>query len=90
MLQLPCEVSEGLRPAEATVRITDENNRGHFLPVDRELLNEEGGRYYLPVTLVHVDERKKRALVGLPIETDSGYNRLWVRQKQLVVSETDE
>jgi hypothetical protein len=86
--QLICEVSEGLRPSEATVMVTDVQNFRHFLPVDRDLLAEEGGRSCLPVGLIHLDEGQKLALVELPIETDSGTRRIWVKQRQLVRSGT--
>jgi hypothetical protein len=86
--QLICEISEGLRPSEATVMVTDAQNLRHFLPVDRDLLTSENGRSYLPVGLVHLDETKKLALIELPVEADSGTSRIWVKQKQLVLSET--
>ncbi len=84
MAQLLCQISEGLRPAEANVRIEEYNGIPHYLPAHRDFLTREGGNYYLPVTLLWIDEAKKVALVGLSIETDSGANRLWVKLDQLM------
>jgi hypothetical protein len=49
------------------------------MPVERGLLTEEGGKYYLSVGLVHVSHERKTALVSLPVEADSGAHRVWVR-----------
>jgi hypothetical protein len=83
MATLICEVSEGARKAEATVTVKDYQGRREFLPVDRELIADEGGKHYLPVTIIHIDETKKLALVGLPVEADSGAHRIWVKFSQL-------
>jgi len=83
MDMLICEVSEGARSAEATVTVKDVQGRREFLPVDRQLIVEEGGKHYLPVTIVHIDEAKKLALVALPVEADSGAHRIWVKRSQL-------
>jgi hypothetical protein len=79
MAQVLCEVSEGLRKSEATVKLTTYDDRPEFLPVDRGLLTEEGGRWYLSVGLIHLSHEKKAALVSLPVEADSGAHRVWVR-----------
>lgn len=83
MAQVLCEVSEGLRKAEATVRLITYDGRPEFLPVDRGLLSEQGGRYYLSVGLIHVSHEKGAALVALPIEADSGAHRVWVKLDHL-------
>jgi len=79
MAQVLCEVSEGLRDSEATVRLTSYDGRPEYIPVDRGLLSNEGGRYYLSVRLIHINLEKNAALVSLPVEADSGAHRLWVR-----------
>lgn len=78
MAQVICEVSEGLRKAEATVMVEDVYGAHHFLPVDRHLLSQEGNTSYLPVGIIYIDENKGIALVELPLEADSGVSRLWV------------
>jgi hypothetical protein len=79
MAQVLCEVSEGLKKSEATVKLPTYEGRPEFLPVDRGLLSEEGDRHYLSVGLIHISHEKKAALVSLPVEADSGAHRVWVR-----------
>jgi hypothetical protein len=33
---------------------------------------------YLPVGFVEIDRRRRRVLIELPAEADSGANRMWV------------
>ena len=83
MAQVLCEVSEGLRSAEATVKLSVYDGSHEFLPVDRGLLSEEDGKQYLSVGLIHISDEKKAALVSLPVEADSGAHRVWVRVDRL-------
>ena len=83
MAQVLCEVSEGLRDSEATVKLTSYDGRPEYIPADRGLLSNEGGRYYLSVGLIHVNVEKKAALVSLPVEADSGAHRIWMRLEYL-------
>jgi len=78
MAQVLCQVSEGLRASEATVRLTGYDGRPEFLPVDRGLLSMEGNSCFLSVGLIHISGEKKAALVSLPVEADSGAHRVWV------------
>ena len=78
-----CQVSDGLRTAEATVRLTSYDGRPEFLPVDRGLLSREGNNDYLSVGLIHISGEKQAALVSLPVEADSGAHRVWVNLDQL-------
>ncbi len=78
-----CEVSEGLRKSEATVKLTTYDGRPEFLPVDRGLVTEDGGRFYLSVGLIHISKDKDAALVALPVEADSGAHRVWVKLDHL-------
>ncbi len=79
MAQVLCEVSEGLRSSEATVKLITYDGRPEFLPVDRGFISEEGGKHYLSVGLIHISHEQKAALVALPVEADSGAHRVWVR-----------
>jgi hypothetical protein len=83
MALVHCEVSEGLRQSEATVKLLTYDGRPEFLPVDRGFLSEEGGKHYLSVGLVHISHEKKAALVSLPVEADSWAHRLWVKLDHL-------
>jgi hypothetical protein len=78
MAQVLCEVSEGLRNAEATVKLVGFDGRPEFLPVDRGLLSEEGNRHFLSIPIIHINQEKKAALIALPVEADSGAHRIWV------------
>ncbi len=79
MAQVLCEVSEGLRKSEATVKLTSYDGRPEYVPVDRGLLSEENGRHYMSVRVIHISHEKKAALVALPVEADSGAHRVWVK-----------
>lgn len=79
MKHMICEVTDGLRPAEATVMVRDFSGRSQFLPLDRRMLARANGHYLLPVYIVHQDDSKGVALVELPDEADSGTWRIWIR-----------
>ena len=81
--QLACEVSEGLRHAEASVKVTDYHDSTEFFPLDRGMISEDGGVNSIPVFLIRYSPERDFALVGLPVEADSGTNRIWVRTSDL-------
>ena len=83
MAQVICEVSEGLRKSEATVKLVTFEGRPEFLPVDRGMLSTEGDRHFLSVPIIHISQEKKAALIALPVEADSGAHRVWVHFDQL-------
>jgi hypothetical protein len=60
------------------VGVPDETNNRQYLRVAKGYVVREGGKTYLPVGIVHLDYRGKRALIELPQEADSGTRRLWV------------
>lgn len=60
------------------VRVTDESHFSHTLRVGKGSLVELGSKVYLPIGVVHLDHKNKRALIELPQEADSGTSRLWV------------
>jgi hypothetical protein len=88
MAHIICEVTEGLRPAEATVAVRDYTGRMEYLPVDRGILTRANGKHLLPVRLIYQDETKSAAFVELPDEADSGVSRLWVRLTDVQTPET--
>jgi len=92
MAQICCDVSEGLRGSEATVMIQDFSGEKHFLPVDREMLHKprkNSTQHLLSVRIVSTDKDAGAALVELPVEADSGANRIWVNSKGLVSKERE-
>jgi hypothetical protein len=76
--EIECTVAPGFLPGELAVGVPDENAHRQHLRVNKNLVAEVGGKHYLAVGIVEVDYRRKRALVELPHEADSGANRLWV------------
>jgi len=83
MALVRCEVSEGLRESEATVKIATLEGRSEYLPVDRGMLVVEDKADFLAVRLLYTDNGKNAALVSLPVEADSGAHRVWVRLSEL-------
>ena len=83
MAQVVCEVSPGLRDSEKTASVKDVFNRRLHLRVEDGFITAEGGRHYLPIGVVGIDEAKDLALIELPHESDSGISRLWVRRSDL-------
>ena len=88
MPKLYCKVSEGLRKAEATVTVSEYDGTVQHFPLDRGLIATTGGKPAIPVGVVHYAEngREERlALVSLPVEADSGTQRIWVKLSDLIV-----
>jgi hypothetical protein len=81
-----CETSDGLRASEVTAIVRDFYGKRHFIPVDRDFLSKEGKNSYMPVGLLRINEAEEAALVQLPVEADSGANRLWVKRADLLKS----
>jgi hypothetical protein len=83
MAQVVCEVSPGLRDSEKTASVKDVFNRRLHLRVEDGFIATEGGRHYLPIGVVGIDDARDLALIELPHESDSGISRLWVRRSDL-------
>ena len=60
------------------IKVYDVEGRNHTLRVGKGALLENAGKRYLPVGLVFVDHKGKRALIELPQEADSGTSRVWM------------
>jgi hypothetical protein len=87
MPKLYCKVSEGLRKTEATVTISEYDGTVQHFPLDRGLIATTGGRPTIPVGVVHYarnGQDEGLALVSLPVEADSGTQRIWVRISDLI------
>lgn len=61
----------------------DYAGRVHYQRVERDFLSDFEGVSYLPVGVVHIDDRKQMALIELSHEAETGANRLWVTRDQL-------
>lgn len=81
---LECETRPGLRESEAGVTVYDLAGRPQRLRTEWGLLRKEGDRYYLPIGVVGKHPEEDRVLIEFPHEADSGANRIWVRQDQLL------
>ena len=60
------------------VGVPDEGGNRQFLRVSSGAVDRVGDRAYLQVGIVELDRKRRRALVELPHEADSGVSRLWV------------
>ena len=84
MASIRCtHISEGLRPSEVVASFVDFHGRKHAIRVERDFLTEQAGEIFLPVGIVHADQKNKAVLIELPHEAETGANRLWVREEQL-------
>jgi len=87
MAQLRCTVTDGLRKAEATITIKDHEDVSQYFPLDRGMISQEDGSNTIPVSLIQYNRDRKFVLVGLPVEADSGSQRIWVKTEDLQVLE---
>jgi hypothetical protein len=76
--EVRCEVSEGLLDTDITVCVRDVNGWRQCLHVTPTMVNRYDSQPYLPVGLIEVDHKRRKALIELPTEADSGANRMWV------------
>lgn len=53
---------------------------GHseYFSIEERFLKLDCGQYFLPVQLIGQDKAQNITLVQLPVEADSGANRVWV------------
>jgi hypothetical protein len=77
--QVECEVTNPNALFETEiVGVPDERDNHQFLRVGKGFVIRDNGKTYLPVGLVELDRKNRRALIELPHEADSGVRRLWV------------
>ncbi len=77
MCQVHCEVSDGLRPSEKTVRIPVHDGGIEEVSLDSSLVNKD------TVTVALVHRGDKYSLVELPRETATGKWRIWVHNSKI-------
>jgi hypothetical protein len=78
------EVSEGLRPGEATVAVRSLKGKREFLRVSEKGLRRDNGRQYLAIGVVYQDPDSRAYLIEFPHEADSGANRIWVPEANVL------
>lgn len=77
--EVRCDVfTGGILPGGVTARVEGLDGRNQFVQVTRGMINRELDQSYLPIGIVEVDRRGRRALIELPVEADSGANRMWI------------
>jgi len=76
---IPCRVSPGLRDKEVLVEVRDFRDKPEAMPLDRAFIIYRKNKPYLPVRVLHVHEGDRAALIALPVESDSGAHRIWVK-----------
>jgi hypothetical protein len=81
------EVSEGLRPSEATVAIKSLRGHREFLRVSSKSLHKSNGHNYLCIGIVHRDPESRAFLIEFPHEADSGANRTWVPEQSILIDQ---
>jgi hypothetical protein len=57
------------------------------MPLDRDFVVHRGHGTYLPVRVLHRDERQGAVLIALPVESDSGAHRIWVKSEGALETE---
>lgn len=83
-LSLRCEITDGPRPGFKSVGVPSIEGHAEYFSIEERFLSNRGGELMLPVIVIGRDRRYDTALVQLPVEADSGANRVWVHGNQLV------
>jgi hypothetical protein len=76
-------VNPGLRASERTVGVKDFSGNINYFRVDEDFLTADSGKSFVPVGVVHRNAEKRAVLVELPVEADSGSNRIWIQAADL-------
>ncbi len=85
---LKCDVTEGPRPGFKAVGVASIEGFVEFLSIEDRFLVTQGHEFLLPVRVIGRDKKYDTVLVQLPVEADSGANRVWV--KSATVASFDE
>jgi hypothetical protein len=86
MYRLKCDVSDGPREGFKEVGVQSIEGHKEYLAIEARFLIPSGGGWFLPVRTIARDPRHNTVLVQLPVEADSGANRVWV--KEAILSDT--
>jgi hypothetical protein len=83
MTLLKCEVTEGPREGYKAVGVASAEGFTEYFSIEERFLVNDGGTYRLPVRVIGNDKKNKTYLIQLPVEADSGANRVWVTEDAL-------
>ncbi len=78
MSRIKCKVTDGPRAGFKEVSVPSVEGHDEYFTIEDRFLVVREGDYLLPVRLIARDPQNKTALVQLPVEADSGANRVWV------------
>jgi hypothetical protein len=84
MAMLRCDVTEGPREGFKTVAVPSMEGHPEFLAIEEKFLTKQGDQFFLHVRVIGEDRKSKATLVQLPVEADSGANRVWIHPDNLV------
>ena len=83
MALMKVEISDGPREGLKTVGVPSFQGHTEYLSIEERFLAKRGDDLLLPVRVVGFDRKQKVYLIQLPLEADSGANRVWVREALL-------
>lgn len=89
MALVHCEVSEGPRPGFKLIGVQDAEGQKEFLVIEERFLVKSEGETFLPVQIIGKDPQQNVTLIELPVEADSGANRVWVPSNELHSKQPD-
>jgi hypothetical protein len=78
MALIKCVVTDGPRKGFKAVEVLSVEGRSEYFSIEERFLVKKDNSYQLPVRLIARDPRYDTALVQLPVEADSGANRVWI------------
>lgn len=84
MALIRCEITAGPRSGFKSVGISGAHGQMEFIAIEDRFLVPRNDTSLLPVHIISEDRRNKQLLVQLPVEADSGANRVWIKKDQLV------
>lgn len=84
MALLQCEVLVGLRAGFKEVEVSSVEGHKEYLALEERFLVRHEDDYLLPVRIIAQDRAQDIVLVQLPVEADSGANRVWVWRQHVI------
>ncbi len=87
---LHCEISDGPRQGFKTVGIESVEGYNEYLSIEERFLAKRCDEMRLPVSVIGQDRKQGIVLIQLPVEADSGANRVWVRKESVQDGVPDE
>lgn len=78
MKLIRCTVTEGPRSGFKAIEVPSAEGYGEHFSIEVRFLKQEGDEFLLPVRVVGWDSVQKLSLIQLPVEADSGANRMWI------------